>query len=112
MSSKCYLKASIKFIDPSLDGGSLAEIAKFYRPLLKLYDEHMTSCFFEKIGDGVGMMSLDATYGVLISLHMREQIEDFIGKPIQEILPIGRTLEIVTLDRTVARGVVDGIVET
>jgi hypothetical protein len=112
MSSKSYLKASIKFLDPSLDGASLAEIARSYRPLLKLHGEYLTSCFFEKIGDGTGTMKLDTPYEVLISLHMRKQMEEFIGKSIQEILPVGRDLEIVTtIDRTVAKGRAEGILE-
>jgi hypothetical protein len=111
MSSKSYLKASIKFFDSSLDGGGLAKIARSYRPLLKLNDEYLTSCFFEKIGDGFGTMKLDTSYEVLISLHMRKQMEEFIGKLIHEILPVGRDLEIVTADRTVAKGKVEGILE-
>lgn len=111
-SKKTYLKASVKFLDPSLEGGSLAEIACFYRPLLKLHDGYLTSCFIEKIDDGSGAMKLDTPYEVLISLHMRSQIEEFIGKSIQEILPAGRDLEIVTTaDRIVAKGQVEEILE-
>ena len=57
-------------------------------------------------------MKLDTPYEVLISLHMRSQIEEFIGKSIQEILPAGRDLEIVTTaDRIVAKGQVEEILE-
>lgn len=111
MSSKTYLKASVKFLDPSLDGANLAEVARFYRPLLKVSGDEMTSCFFEKIGDGVGVMKLDTFYEVLISLHMRTYIEQAIGRSIWEAFPVGRELEIVTIHRTVAVGAVEGIIE-
>lgn len=104
MSSKCYLKASIKFLDPSLEGADLAEVARFYRPLLRLDDDNSTSCIFAKIGDGFGVLTLNTQYDVLIDLRMRTQIEKFSGKRIQEIIPVGKDLEIVTIDRTVARG--------
>ena len=111
-SKKTYLKASVRFLDLSLEGGDLAEIARFYRPLLKLHGDCLTSCFFEKIGVGSGAMRLDTSYDVLISLHMHSQMVEFIGKSIQEILPVGRNLEIVTtLGRTVAEGRVEEIFE-
>lgn len=111
MSSKTYLKASVKFLDPSLDGANLAEVARFYRPLLKVDGDKLTSCFFEKIGDGIGAMKLNTVYEVLISLHMRDYIEQAIGKSVSETFPVGMTLEIVTIQRTVATGTVEGIVE-
>ncbi len=56
-------------------------------------------------------MKLGTQYDVLIKLHMRSHIEEFFGKSIQEIFPVGRVLEITALDRVVARGFVVGILE-
>jgi hypothetical protein len=111
MSSKCYLRASITFLDTSLAGASVAEVARSYRPLLKLNDGNSTSCIFARIGDGLGTLTLDTPYEVLIDLRLHRQIEQFYGMPIHEILPIGKDLEIVTTDRVVARGRAEEILE-
>lgn len=85
MSSETYLKASVTFLNPTLDGANLGEVARSYRPLLRVEGDQLTSCSFEKIGDGASAMKLHTPYAVLISLHLRRQIEEFFDKSIREI---------------------------
>ena len=112
MSSKTYLRATLTFFEPSLRGGLLDEIAYSYRPLMNLVGEQRTSCHFERIGPGGGVMALGVPYEVLIKLTMRNSIEEHYGKSIHEFFPTDRDLTLTVIpERVVAEGKVIGIVE-
>lgn len=112
MSSKIYLKATLTFLEPSLQGGLLDDIAYSHRPLMNLVGEQRTSCHFERIGPGRGVMVLGVPYEVLIKLTMRDSIEEHYGKSIYELFPTDRDLTLTVVpERVVAEGKVIGIVE-
>jgi len=104
MSSRKILVVSVKFLESSLEGKDLSDVAKYYRPLLRVEGEHMTSCFFERIGDGNGPMKLGFPYEATIFLNMAEQIEAFFGKPIGDIFPEGSRIELLAGNKVVAQG--------
>ena len=112
MSSNAYLVAAIRFLDPTLADGDIAEIARHYRPLLKLHDEYFTSCVFERIGDGRGRLALGNPILTVIRLPAREQIEAYLGRSMQEIFPRGSLVELVANDIVVANGQAQALLDS
>lgn len=112
MPSRTILRARVEFLDPTVDGQSISQVTEFYRPLMDVHGDELTSCFFEKIGDGEGVIKLGVLYEVLIRLSMRPQIEQYYGKPMKELFPPGRPLKLIAVpDIVLGRGVVAEVIE-
>lgn len=106
------LRAEVIFEDPVLEGHSLKEVARHYRPLMNVQGGDRMSCFFEKIGTGTGSLGLGVPYTVLIRLPMMSALEQHYRKTVRQLFPQGRALKMVSLpERVVATGVVQGVVE-
>ena len=108
MSSKT-LRASIQFVDPSLEGKDLSEIARHYQPHLRVQDDYLTSCFFERIGEGEGVMKLGLPYLTDIHLRFAEEWEALLGIAIEDVFFDGRRIELVAVNKVVASGVSMGV---
>lgn len=111
MSSKrCALRVSLIFLLPGEGGRRSPAITDRYQPRIKV-DKYLSSCIIESISGKVETLEPGKAYKVFARLTTWEQMEDYIGKTVEALFPLGSLVEIFEVDeaRPVARGVVLGV---
>jgi len=105
-SNKCGLRLNLTFLPKEEGGKSAAATTDQYRPRIKVED-YFSSCVVESTSGAVETLVLQKPHEVTVWL-MWERIEEYSGKSIEVLFPVGSTAEIfeVDLSRPVARGVV------